>query len=592
MTVNAIAKANNEAATTVVRFGAYEADLASGDLRKNGIRIHLRDQSFRVLAALLQHAGRVVSRDKLRRLLWGDRVFVEFENNLNAIVGHLREALCDSADHPRYIETLPKRGYRIIVDVNPALPREQNRERARLLVLPILNAGGDTGQEYFADAITDEIITALAGIAPDRLAVIARTTSAHYKRTHKNIGAIARELQVDYVVEGSVRLDHDHATLNLQLIETGGETHLFARKYDIDMREVFTVEASMAREVVAHLPAITNEIAAPASSKQVDVITYTEYIKGRYEMLQVTPESMERAKLHFETALARDPAFALACDGLANLYGYLGFWGFMPPDEAEPLRWRYALRAFQLDPALAEPRTLVAYRPQKTAYGYTYNWTEAEKEMSAARDLAPNSSIIRVRHAAVLLTLGRVGEAVNELERALELDPLSYEVHFWLAIAFFLGRSFQRGLSETDRLLELDPSHHLAYVVLGWIRIGMRNYDESIVAMRRAVELSRQFPFALGWLGLAAGLAGHGGEARELLCKLHALAGHQFVLPSSFAWIHLGLGEFDQAFAWLKQAVQRNDEWVHPLKTYPFLDPLRSDRRYASMLRQLNLEAE
>ncbi|MBZ5568175.1 MAG: winged helix-turn-helix domain-containing protein [Acidobacteriia bacterium] len=583
--------------SSIVRFGSYEVDLCAGQLRKCGVRINLRDQSFQVLAALLEHAGEVVTREQLQRRLWHGDVFVDFENNLNTAVARLRGALCDSSDHPRFIETLPRRGYRFMAQVSeaPALPQPVPASRARLVVLPFVNFSGDSAQDYFSDAMTDEIVTALASLAPEQLAVIARTTAMHYKGSHKDVSRIGRELDVDYVVEGALRHSEVQVAVNVQLIQTSDQAHLFARRYEADLRDIFHIQNSIAQDIAAHIPSMADKIRGEQVRRQPteNLAAYSEYIKGRYEMWKWRPESVTKAKKHFEAALKHDAEFALACDGLANLYWYLGFWGFAPPDETEPIRRFYALRAFELDPTLAEPQTLVAFHPEKCNYigAYSYNWAETEKQMALARELDPNSPLIRVRHATVLLVLGRIDEAVAELERALEFDPLSPEVRFWLGELFFFGRKYERGLEQARQLVELEPEHQVAYMVLGQVYLGMQRFEESVAALRHAVEISGEFPLMLGWLGLALGLGGYTEEARTVLERLRVIASQRFVLPTSLAWIHFGLGEIDGAFEWMERAVDRNDGWIPALKSYPFLDPLRADPRFAALLRKMNLEA-
>jgi len=216
---------------TTVRFDCYAVDLSAGQLYKHGIRINLRDKSFQVLAALLEHPGEVVTREDLRRQLWPEDVFVDFDNNLNTVIARLREALSDSAEHPRFIETLPRHGYRFLRSVSepPRTPEKSRLKRTRLVVLPFLNLSGDPAQEYFSDAITDEIITVLAGLAPEQLAVIARTTAMHYKGSHKDVSRIGRELGVDYVVEGGVHRNDDQVSINVQLIQVSDQAHLLVR---------------------------------------------------------------------------------------------------------------------------------------------------------------------------------------------------------------------------------------------------------------------------------------------------------------------------------------------------------------------------
>jgi TolB-like protein/Flp pilus assembly protein TadD len=580
----------------VVRFDCFEVDLAAGQLRKRGNRIHLRDQPFQVLASLLENPGQVVTRDDLRRRLWPGDVFVDFDNCLNIAIARLRTVLGDSAKHPRFIETLLKRGYRFIGKVSsPPFAMEAGRVRKpRLVVLPFVNLSGDSAQEYFSDAVTDEVISALASVVPEQLAVIARTTAMRYKGSHKDVARIGLDLDVDYIVEGSFRHTGEQVAINAQLIQTSDQAHLFARKYEAELRDIFRLQSSIAQDIAARIPAVAGKASGGQIARKPteNLAAYNEYIKGRYEMWKWTPEGVARAKQHFEAALALDPNFALACDGLANLYGYLGLWGFLPPDEMEPLRRFYGVRAFELDPTLAEPRTHVAYHPQKIHFedAYSYNWLEAEREMAQARDLNPNSPIIRVRYASVLMTLGKTEQAVAELECALEFDPLSMEVYFWLALALFFGRQFDQGLARARQFLELEPDNHIAYMMLGLVYLGMRRFEESVAAFRRAAELSGDFPLMLGWLGLALGLGGQTDEARMVLQRLRTIADGRFVLPSSFAWVHLGLGEIDEAFIWMERAADHNDEWVHPLRTYSFLDPHRSDPRLRALMRKLSLD--
>ena len=583
--------------SSIVRFGSYEVDLGASQLRKRGVRINLRDQSFQVLAALLEHAGEVVTREELQRRLWHGDVFVDFENNLNTAVARLRGALCDSSDHPRFIETLPRRGYRFVARVSeaPALPQPIPASRARLVVLPFVNLSGDSVHDYFSDAMTDEIITALASLAPEQLAVIARTTAMHYKGSHNDVARIGRELDVDYAVEAGVRRTEDQVAINVQLIQTSDQAHLFAKRYEAALRDIFHLQSSIAQGIAAHIPSIADKARGEQVTRKPteDLAAYNEYIKGRYEMWKWTPEGVAKAKQHFEAALARDPKFALACDGLANLYWYLGFWGFAPPDETEPIRRFYSLRAFDLDSTLAETHALIAFHPEKCHYidAYAYNWTEAEKLMAHARNLYPNSPFLRVGYASVLLVLGRTEKAAAELECALELDPLSLEVRFWLGEVLFFGRQYERALEQARQLVELEPEHQVAYMVLGHVYLGMQRFEESVAALRHAVEISGEFPLMLGWLGLALGLGGHTAEARMVLERLRAIGSQRFALPTSFAWVHLGLGEVDEAFAWMERAVDRNDGWIPALKSYPFLDPYRADPRFHALLRKMNLEA-
>jgi TolB-like protein len=606
--------AQHRTVSHVVRFDCYEADLDSGELRKRGIRIGLREQSFQVLIALLEHPGHVVTREHLQLLLWRGKVFVDFDNNLNAVVAHLREVLSDSAEHPRFIETLPKRGYRFIADVSALAPAtlEPKESRARLVVLPFVNLSGDPTQEYFSDAMTDEIITALASLAPEQLAVIARTTAMHYKGSHKDVGRIGRELGVDYVVEGGLRRTEDQIAINVQLIQTGDQTHLFARQYEAELRDIFHMQSSVAQDIATHLdnPGVADEVhgrlpwARSRRKPTENLAAYNEYIQGRYLAERLTPEAMAGAKQHFEDAIGRDPEFALAHIALADLYSWMGYLGFMRPRDAYSIGVTYALRAAEIDDTLAEAHAVLAeYHKQ-----LDYNWPAAEREMARALELSRASPFVRLRHAVmILMPQNRMDEAVAEIECALESDPLAGATRFWLGIMLLLAREYDRAIDEARGLLELEPTSPWPHFITG-VAYRQKYFEESVGGVRetvgasarpdfaeeavaghlRAIELSPRSDVLLGWLGLALGVCGRKAEARAVLEQLQR--SERYILPTSFAHVHLGLGEFDAAFQWFERAVEERDQIMMPILSYAHFDPIRKDPRFAAMLRKMNLE--
>jgi TolB-like protein len=564
----------------IVRFGDYEVDVPAGHLRKRGVRIKLRDQSFEVLAVLLEHAGEVVTREDLHRRLWPEHVFVDFDSNLNTAIARLRDALNDSADHPRFIETLPRRGYRFIASVSESV----RSPRARLLVLPFANLSGDPAQEYFSDAMTDEIITELVGLAPEHLAVIARTTAMHYKGSQKDVAEISGELGVDYVVEGSVHRDDVRIALNVQLIQGHNQTHLWAKRYDIELRDLFDTRSAIAQAIATQIDITPRRTVRRPTE---DLPAYNLYLQGRYHFLKATPEGFAKAKQYFKQALVRDPEFALVYDSLAELQWYMGFLGFVPPKEAWAAGIFAAVRAVEIDNTLAEAHTLIA----SFRKGVDYNWREVHRQMSLALELDPASPVVRVRYAVSgLMPHGRIEEAVSEIERALESDPLSVFVRSWLVEMLHLGRQYDQGIEQARRVLELDPDYYLCHLALGHLYCGKRMFDEGIAAQRRATELSGGSPLILGWLGLALTQGGNVAEARTVLERLHAMAGKAYVPPTGFAWIYLGLGEIDSAFQWLDRAIDACDPMIMPIKSYPFLDPIRADPRYLALLSKMNLK--
>jgi TolB-like protein/Tfp pilus assembly protein PilF len=584
-------------ASSIVRFGEYEADLAAGHLRRRGARVRLRAQAFDVLALLLERAGRVVTREELRHRLWRDDVFVDFDNSLNTAVARLREALHDSPEHPRYIETLPKHGYRFIAGVAEAVQAtEPITEKVRVVVLPLANLSG-AAEEYFSDAMTDEITTELARIAPAELAVIARTTAMRYKATQKDVARIGRELAVDYVVEGSVRCLDGRIALNVQLVHATRQTHVWARRYDAELGEIFSVRHEIAREIAARTvitSAFQEPVALPAPAERVvraptaDPAAYNDYIQGRFLMNRMTAGSLAKAREHLERAIQRDPEFALAYDALAEIWWYIGYFGFAPPREAFSTGVLFAVRALEIDSNLAETHALLGqYHKQ-----LTFNWPEVEREMALALTLDPSSPVVRVRYAGnLLMPLGRLQEAVQELERALELDPLSTVTHTWLAVMLLLSRQYDRARHEAMRLLELEPMSYWGYLILGGTYREQQSFEPAIEIQRKAVEVSGSSPAMLGWLGLALAQSGNAAEARDLLQRLQRMAATAYVPPTAFAWIHLGLGDVDSAFEWLDRAIDARDQLMMPIKSYPIFDPIRSDPRFAGLLRKMNLDS-
>ncbi len=570
----------------IIRFHDYEVDLPAGHLRKRGVKVRLRDQSFDVLAMLLEHPGEVVTREDLRKRLWPADVFVDFDNNLNTAIGRLREVLSDSAEHPRFIETLPKRGYRFIAALSepPSAAEQPLPRRLRLVVLPFTNLTGDPAQEYFGDAMTEEVITALAALTSGQLGVIARTTAMHYKSSRKDIVWIGRELGAGYVVEGSVRRTEDRVAICAQLINAGDQTHLWAKKYDIELRDIFGIATVVAQEIAAQIGITTR----PAARKPTeDLAAYNLYLEGRYHLYKWTPEGIAKAQKCLGEAIARDPNFALAYDSLAEVYWWIGFLGLVRPKEAFSAAVLHALRAVEIDNTLAETHALLAMCRKEL----DYNWPEVHREMGRALELNPASPVVRFRYAlSGLMPHGRHRESAAEIERALESDPLSLYMRSWLAEILYLAREYDRALEQARQVVELDATYYLSHFVMGQVRSEQRMFEEAIPVLQKAAELSGGHPLVLGWLGLALAQSGNTAEARALLQRLQSMSSQAYVLPTTFAWIHLGLGEIDDAFAWMDRAVEERDAIIIPIKSLPFLDPLRSDPRYLALLRKMNLE--
>ena len=465
---------------------------------------------------------------------------------------------------------------------------------ARLVVLPFLNLSGDPAQEYFSDAMTDEMITALADLAQEQLGVIARTTAMRYKASHKDVSRIGRELRVDYVVEGGVHRTQAQISINVQLIQVKDQMHLFARKYNAELRDIFKVICRAASDIAGSIgitpPQESRGAAIPWKDRRKpteDVTAYCEYIQGRHIMEKASSESFTKARKLLESALARDPEFALAYDALAEMHWYMGYFGFVRPREAFSAGIMHALRAIEIDNSCAETHALLG-QFRKTI---EYNWAEVQREMALALRLNPASPLVRFRNATSwLMPQGRLEEAIAEVESALQLDPLSLLGRTWLALLLSFTHYHEQTLEAARQVLEIDPNSYWAYVAMGSIYRNHGELEKAVAAFRRALEMPGSPIGISGGLGITLGLSGNKTEARALLKRLHDISARGYVPPTSFAWIHLGLGEIDSAFEWLNRAVDECDQYMMPIKSYRFFDPIRADPRFQALLRKMNLE--
>ncbi len=596
--MGAITMPENSSTPKIFRFDKYEVDVSAGLLFKRGVKVKLRDQSFTILTMLLENPGEVVTREQLRQKLWPEDTFVDYDNILNNAVARLRQALNDSADNPRFIETLPKRGYRFIGSFSQSIrvPEQTAKQRIKIVVLPFANLSGEFSREYLSEGVTEEIITELAALAPERLAVIARTTAMHYKGSHKDVARIGRELGVEYVVEGGVRLEKDRISANVQLVQVSDQTHLWAKRYDASQHDLLVTLSAATNAIAAQIgifqdtdkPQQAVDVLKPPYKKPTeDIAAYNVYLQGRHHLSKWTPEGILTAKQCFEDAISRDPEFALAHCSLAEAYWYIGFFGFVVPKDAFSTGVWCALRAIEIDGALAEAHAILgSYRKE-----LDYNWLEVHREMERALELNPWSSFCRVFNGlSGLMPLGRIEESIAELERALEMDPLSSYIHCWLAEILDLGRQYERGMREVTLVMKREPDYWMSHLVAGQFYRDMQLYDQARAALQRATELAGESPYMLGWLGQALVNSGDTAEARAILERLHAISSQAYVPPTSFAWIYLALGEINQAITWMDRAIDARDANIIPIKTYPFLDPLRDDPRFIALLRKMNLE--
>jgi TolB-like protein/DNA-binding winged helix-turn-helix (wHTH) protein/Flp pilus assembly protein TadD len=619
----------------IVRFGDFGVDTRSGELRKSGRKIRLPDQSFQILTLLLDRAGEVVTREELHQRLWPAGTFVDFDAGLNNAVRKLRDALGDSAEIPRYIETLPRRGYRFIaaVEAQP-LPAPDEAEASGLVrpvaglrsrgvaapvtavlalaagvtlsargdgwrgrqgpvqirsvaVLPFENLTGDPEQEYFVDGMTEALTTDLAHFRA--LRVISRTSAMQYKRSKKSLPRIADELNVDAVVEGAVARSGDRVRVTAQLIFAPTDHHLWARTYERELRDVLALQAEVAGAIAQAIQVELQPEERSRIARAVDPDAYDAYLKGRFYWSKRSPQGMAKAIDYFQRAIEKDPTYAPAYSGLSDAYRHFGILG-LPPRECMPKAEAAARKALALDDTLAEAHTSLA----AVLYRHNWDWAGAEREFQLSLEMDPSYAEGHRAYAIYLLLVRRAEEAVTELQRARELSPLSIQINVELASTLVRAGQYDEAIEQLQKTLEIHPKLGSAYVQMAEAYEGKGDRVRVAAMLDKAVALSgntgRPGVGYTGqpWVGYAYALTGRRREALEILAQLEKRSQQRYVSPQHFALIHLGLGDKDQAFVWLEKAYEERSFELLGFSGQPF-DGLHDDPRFRDLLRRMRL---
>lgn len=574
---------------SVVRFANCEVDLPAGEIRKAGIRIRIQHQPFKVLEALLERPGEAVTREELRARIWPAEGFGDFDQAVNIAVTKLRNALGDSAEKPRFIETLPRRGYRFIAAVEQAPASSSMVEKKMLAVLPFENLGGDAEQDYFADGLTEELIAQLGQLSPKRLGVIARTSAVQYKSTKKPIREIARELHVEYVLEGSVRREGTRARITAQLIEVADETHLWSERYDRELRDILGVQQDVARHVgraLAFELLPKQGAGAGAAAAATDPEAHEAFLRGRFFWGIRSEDALVRAIGFFEKAISREPKFGRAYSGIADCCNLLCWFGALTPREAGPKAGSAAKHALELDEGQSEAHASMAL----VRYWYEWDWRGAEEEFRRAIELNPSYAPAHHWYSSYLNSLGRLDEAQWELKRARECDPLSLIITMSAADPYFFSRQYDRAIEQLEAVLEHAPRFAPALFNLGRVYAAKQMYEEAIAAFEKAAQLSgnrEAFPA----LADAYARNGRRAEARGILEEMQKHTNGRYLAAPLLARIHLGLGETDRAIERLEQGVEERSFWMTMLKMDPVYDEIRGDARFHELLRRVGFWA-
>jgi TolB-like protein len=560
-----------------VGFGDFELDLESGELRKSGRTLKLRPQPASVLCLLVSQAGKLVSREDIRRRLWGDSTFVDYKAGVDYCVNRIRSVLCDKVRAPRYVETLPRRGYRFIAPVT----RQRLFAEPTLAVLPFANLNGDPSREYFADGVTDALITELARIRAVR--VISRQSVLHLKGSGRKLNEIARDIGVDGVVEGSVLYEGNQVRVTAQLILMEPERHAWAESYDCDMSAVLTTQRDAARAIAACVATAMKPACAatPASSpaRPVAPEIIEAYLQARTELGKMSAEGLGKALRLFRRITVAAPDFALGLAEHAVCLGSLAYWGHVPVRETYPTVRQMALNALSTDDSLD-----AAHLALGLANWADWELAAAERELRRAAELSPSNPDAHLLYAIFLSHIGRFSEATSEVQIAMWLDPTSL-LPKTAAAWIYLGAG-QHGKAESQawRTIESFPDSLHAHFVLGWVAWCRHREAEALAAFETALSLSRE-PFSIAFLGHIYGRLGKRDEAKLLLGELDQLFAQGHASPITFVFIYAGLGDAEAAFDWLETACRLRDDKLLWLTAMPeFFGPLRSDPRYAGLV--------
>ncbi len=628
------------------RLGDFEFDLASGELHCQDKVSRLKPQPCRVLAILVEHGGEVVTREQLQHEVWGAETFVDFELGLNSCIKQIRAALGDDADSPRFIETLPRRGYRFlapverideavavipeasapqaIATIHSAEPKARSYRwlavtgillalglvlvfagirrprpsasaaipvRHRVAVLPFANMNGDKSDDFFGDGLSEEMITRLGELAPQHLGVIARTSAASYRGTTKNVAEIGKELNVDYVLEGGVRRDAGHMHITAQLIQVSDQTQVWAGAFDREPSDVFAIQSAIAQQI-AHalaielLPARESVVMRPAT---LNPEAHEAYLRGRYSINQMNVPGFQQAVKYFEQAIACDPDFAAAYAGLADSYSLQPWWSAMAPREAFPRAKVAAQRALDLDEGSAEAHNAMGF----ILLNYEWDFAAAEREFEKAITLNPGLALAYYWHAEMLSAVGRHDESIAAIERAQELDPLSPLITSDAGMYYFYARRYEEAIRQCQRTLEILPNFGYAQGCIEESHLMAGNWAaalEDTLKMRASHNLPQ--------------LLSKESESLDAKSQLLLIVRNDFqrvkesekkktryVSPYYLAQFHVELGENEAAIDELERGIEQRDTAMIHVKEDPRFDPLRSNPRFTALVQKMNFPA-
>jgi TolB-like protein/DNA-binding winged helix-turn-helix (wHTH) protein/Flp pilus assembly protein TadD len=615
--------------------GRPQIDLSRYELKVDGQRVKLERQPMELLIFFVERKGQLVTRETIVDKLWGKDVFVDVDRSINGAVRKIRGALGDDPDTPKFLETVVGKGYRLIGEIQlipsqkalekssgilaTVAPESGRRARTLMLVsavlivltaavtwgsfhwrhravtrsaqihsiviLPLANLSGDPAQEYFADGMTDELITEIAQVSS--LRVISRTSAMHYKATAKTAPEIGRELNVDSVLEGSVARSGSHVRVTAQLIEARADTHLWASSYEGESKDVLEMQDTVARDVVKQirLRLTTTEEGRLNRPRPLNPEAHEAYLKGLYHWNKRDRADLEKAVEYFNQATAIDPNYALAYAGIAQAYIPLTYLGYVRGNDVRGKVATALNKAIELDDSLAEAHTALG----SAKHFYEYDWSGAEREFKRATVLNPNYATAYQWYAQMLGAEGRGEDAMEEHKRASVLDPLSLIIASGTGHRLYRLRRYDEAAISLRDAVEMDSNFPSAHWNLGLVYAQQKDFPSAVKELQKADTLFRGNALVLGALGYTFAASGDTIRARAVLLRLQEQARQHYVDPEAFALVYTGLGNKDEAFEWLTRAIDDRQGWVTFIKAEPMLDNLRSDPRFEELLRRMAL---
>ncbi|MBZ5629820.1 MAG: winged helix-turn-helix domain-containing protein [Acidobacteriia bacterium] len=630
-----------------VRFGEdIEFDLRANELRRCGRVLKLERIPTELLLLLVEQRDSIVTREQIVKRIWGPGVFLDTDNSINIAVRKIRQVLKDSPERPRFIQTVTGKGYRFVAPAveAPAEPQIPAAEpdtvvvvtradasarwpwaipigvlvalivalsgwqiwshyranpkpaggRLMLAVLPFENLTGDAGQEYFSDGLTEEMITQLGRLDPQRLAVIARTSVMTYKHSPQQLDRIARDLNVQYLLEGSVRRDSGKVRITAQLIRASDQTHLWAHEYDRELKDLLLLQGEIAQEVAEGIQLTLADNRKPAAAASPSALSpasyeaYDLYLKGRYFWNKRTPQGFQQAAECFQQAIAKDPKYSRAYAGLADTYALMSSYYLAPPNEVMPKARTAALKALQIDDGLAEAHTSLAL----IAEMYDWDWQTAEKEYRRAIQLNPNYATAHHWYAEFLAFQGRFDEALAESERARHLDPLSVIIAADRGAILYFSRQYDKAIEQFRAVLDMEPNFSRAHLIVdAYVEKGRFAAALAHIETWRRIEDAPWVPWVWASEVYVYRRSGQPMKAQQALAKLEHWNRHSHLdAVPILAAAYVGMNNQDEALAWLQKAYEEHSGTLTCLKVDPIYDPLRGDPRFQELLRRVGLE--